>query len=1271
MQNSSLSTEFDEMLGSLPDSEAEVLASARSLEARGNADEAVELLEEAGRRCASLAVYHALAALLLKHQRFEQSAAMAESALTRKPDDVASMLILAEAQLKIGRVEESARALKRAESLGASRLRVFKIERQLPPEALQAAEELAASADADLPEVALLDDDPPTNELDALDIDTLEPDSIDPDTNELDTNELDSFDTTTLESTSLERSTFESGKYDGSAFESGAELDESDIFGGGSFTNLSSLQMADDAATVMEDRPENLDETLIKTHKNEPADPSVDNLLVDLGLPLANETADDHEATRSVRGRIDEALGLKRDDLEFDSAARNHADSDWENVADTEYHVPDEIELDLPHENPAEQPASADINAEWPIAAHSFGSETAASKTAASETAASDDDQDETHAIELHQFKVAERDAQRPGRAARHQPTAPNPAVSSAANAGNHRAPLPADQTADNGARDDSSPKFALKYLKYIVPAILLIALLAVVAIAGAASSSAADAVHEKLSAWRTLRAVDTYQNYQRGEKLLAEALVAHGFLGESLDSMLAGIGLMGEAEKARDEALAELVHLRAMLEYRYEYSGTRNSKATIERAEAAIPQDPRIDVARAYRLLAESRRDAAIDLLGETRKQFPGLEAAAIALIHAQLDAGNIESASMAALPLRKKASPSVHVHYLLGLVDQSLKKTITADARFRHIVETLSPSHISARISRSYSLRQTDNPKAAAIATDLLKEVFGPMRKQASPFQLALAHVAMGKIHLAEGAQAEAEENFQRAIKAIPQRSSVYVPIIELYINDGRLDKALQLIKDAAAAGVTSPQLVLHSAEIYRLTGRPKTAIQTINAAEIASASALWQKGMALNDLGRTDDAAQAFAAARKLNERFAPAHAFELLLQELGHHQDHKELDQAFEKLLDRSPQNPHVLRAAASALLHVARVTSDRDRRPKLVERAEKLLLDALKFGGNPAVLHYDLCRRAMFARDSKSALEHCDKAHKLNPRYLPGLLTMAQLQLRLPSDEADPNFFEKLAESYPDDPRVSDYRALNYLNHFQVKKAEAEINRWAGTPSSKTSLHLFTEGRLAFARGAYTSALGYFQRAHTQSPALTPATLYFAQTLTRLGESDRAEKVLEAVLHDPEWEPLAWIIFGEVRRDQERLDDALQNLEIALRKLDDSIISSRLITQAYVQRALTYAAEYGYSHRRVERELERAAEHGNPNDPALNMALSRHYLALRRPDRDAAAAALEKVIEAKPFHCDALTSLQAIYDDLDEPQNLERIEKQIIEKKCED
>src|SRR5690554_6536079 len=99
--------------------------------------------------------------------------------------------------------------------------------------------------------------------------------------------------------------------------------------------------------------------------------------------------------------------------------------------------------------------------------------------------------------------------------------------------------------------------------------------LIVAVALVGSESSSAADAIRARMAQWRTQSLPDTYQGYLQGEQILEDALATNGPMGAAIDTMLGGIGLMGSAEEARGEALAELAHLRAMIEYRYEYLDT------------------------------------------------------------------------------------------------------------------------------------------------------------------------------------------------------------------------------------------------------------------------------------------------------------------------------------------------------------------------------------------------------------------------------------------------------------------------------------------------------------------------------------------------------------------------------------------------------------------------------------------------------------------------------------------------------------------------
>src|SRR5690554_4325171 len=127
------------------------------------------------------------------------------------------------------------------------------------------------------------------------------------------TQELDELEVTTLESQSLELNAFERpDELD--------VLDDSDIFAGSSFDSLSSLEPADDSPNYAEDQHVETDEMQQKNIAAGANDESVNELLVDLGLPVAAQDEDDYNATRTIVGRIDDALGIQRDDLLADDS---------------------------------------------------------------------------------------------------------------------------------------------------------------------------------------------------------------------------------------------------------------------------------------------------------------------------------------------------------------------------------------------------------------------------------------------------------------------------------------------------------------------------------------------------------------------------------------------------------------------------------------------------------------------------------------------------------------------------------------------------------------------------------------------------------------------------------------------------------------------------------------------------------------------------------------------------------------------------------------
>ncbi|WP_168210989.1 tetratricopeptide repeat protein [Persicimonas caeni] len=1298
MQPSKLGAEYDHLLDSLPATEMQVLTTARNLEIQGDADRACALLAAACERHPSTHLRKSLAALHQKHGNFEESARLLGQLLAEQPNDVPSVLLLAEAQLKAGRHAQARQTLAKAERLGASKLRLFKLEQQLPdtPDDPTQNDPTQPIGDATGPMPPLERETDPFGEVQD---DTTQP------------NVSASGPTPQLPD----------------------DPSGSSVFEDGSFSNLSSFELAAGAAELQGPGTPSIFDTLVDTYDDDPADRSFDDLLLDLGVPVDESAPADPDTTSSHVHREDElvasqwgldspaeqmagpadataALDLDRlrsggsgDQTEQVEPLRERTPrlhesprlSTEEDLAEDDFadERTEMLGMKLPAPSTPEPEPAPEFPEEPPTQVHkprarrdgNRGEQPAnkpslpkpslpkpkPSKQASPQSPSPQSPSQDQPRSEKRPLPPSVRGGHqaagepqfRSQQDARHRPTARNRAVdpSQQRQPTSKQAPSPRHTTQAGAGQGSATSK-----LKFIVPGVLLTAGLALGGVVFAASSSAASAVEQHVATYRQASSTDTYADYLQAEAALEKATSAHSFLGAAADGLLADVGLMGAAQTARDDALIELAALEAMIEYRYEHLDTHGSQKTIERAEEALSGDPRLQVARAYRLLSTGRADDAIEALSATRKNFPGLAPAATAMVRAHLDAGNVQSAAMAAHVLSELDEPTVHQHYVMGLVERRQKRD-AADGRFRHIIESLSPQHISARIQRSYTLRAAGDGKAAK---SLLDETLGAMADAASPLQKARAHIAMGDLYLDDDSPARAEEQYRKALKAVPQRSEVYTPLIELYRDDGRLDKALELIEDAASQGAQSPDLALRRAELLRLTGRPESALAELDDEELVSARARWLEGMALVDLDRLDEASEAFAAATQMSDEFAPARAYHLLSEELGSREERDEIGDGLDNLLGKYPLDPHVLRAGALAAMHVAGVTDSRSARDKLLQRAGKLLERAKEHGGNEAVLLFDLCRQQMLAGDASNASINCGKGRRLNGTYLPGLLTMADLELRRGRADAVLEMLGDIADRFPDDPRISQWKALAHLERFEVERAEKAINRWAGTQAAKSPLHLRVEGRLAFARGRYTSALGYFQRAHEKAPDDARAALFYAHTLTRLGEHERAVDIVRDYTTDLEFEPVAWIIYGEARRRQGRFGDARENFGLALSKLDDAIAPPWRSSQAYTQLALAWADRYGFRHRFVGRYLYRGAKRGDADFPPLNAARGAYYLKQRRPDRDAAADAFEKVVEFEPFNCDALGSLRAIYEQWDSTDKLERIGRLHTEH-CED
>ena len=218
-------------------------------------------------------------------------------------------------------------------------------------------------------------------------------------------------------------------------------------------------------------------------------------------------------------------------------------------------------------------------------------------------------------------------------------------------------------------------------------------------------------------------------------------------------------------------------------------------SQEAIKQFKTAITLDPRSAAAHlmlgyAYRLLGSYR------MIGEAKGEFrqalsldPGNTSARFHLARVYLDLGRIRKARETLEERLEITEKTPELLSLLGEVNR-----LSGDPRL--------------------SIRQ--NESAAILDPDL-----------------AQAHYYLGLAHLDRGDTEEALSRLERAIAAKGATSDMVLKTGSVYLQEGGLQKAVELLRKAVAISPAVPEGRLELARALRLTGQPDSALAELDAA------------------------------------------------------------------------------------------------------------------------------------------------------------------------------------------------------------------------------------------------------------------------------------------------------------------------------------------------------------------------------------------------------------------------------------------------------
>jgi len=151
-------------------------------------------------------------------------------------------------------------------------------------------------------------------------------------------------------------------------------------------------------------------------------------------------------------------------------------------------------------------------------------------------------------------------------------------------------------------------------------------------------------------------------------------------------------------------------------------------------------------------------------------------------------------------------------------------------------------------------------------------------------------------------------------------------------------------------------------------------------------------------------------------------------------------------------------------------------------------------------------------------------------------------------------------------------------------------------------------------------------------------------------------------LLENLSH-PMWGGYAWAVLGEARRMQNRLKDAFENFAKARKIYDSQGVAPKYWSHLYAQWALAHKQRYRkWRHPRVVDALKKGSKKGDTDDPEINLMWSRYHLEKRKPDHAAAIRYLQRVVDAAPYHCEAVDALRELYVHQDRDGDLQKLEE---------
>jgi len=424
---------------------------------------------------------------------------------------------------------------------------------------------------------------------------------------------------------------------------------------------------------------------------------------------------------------------------------------------------------------------------------------------------------------------------------------------------------------------------------------------------------------------------------------------------------------------------------------------------------------------------------------------------------------------------------------HLLLGLTEFQRGDVAKAILHYRQAVK-LNPRSYSAHYDLALAYLKE---KKLPLARIELEQAVALDPKQAD------AAYDLGIVLLEMGQPAAALRPLRRAHALTPERPDVSFNLVRAGLEAGQLEEARQAAKQAPAGLASDFQWNAALGQQFLKHAQPSDALPYLRAANAAHP----------DDAGVRNQLATAYLASRQPDAVWelikAPATAEENYLRASAFYQAHRftDADAESDAALTLDPQNPKVM------LLRV-RLLQRAGQQQAALEMAQKT--SALVPDWDEP--HYLAGISYYFLRHYTEARKSLVRAFELNPKSATAVFMAALASGNEGQPREAERYLRRAIALQPDNARFHCHLGILLMRLNEYAKAEQSLKR-AAQLKPEYALPHYELGKLSVNSKQWKEASQQFESTIAADPGFTSAYYQLARVYTRLGESEKAERML--------------------------------------------------------------------------------------------------------------------------------------------------------------